>query len=671
MGEATTIIGPSAALPETVPIPIVRLKENWGDEYQWQPDLEFVSCQAVVASEGVGSCTFKRRYGRVKRPFELEGALREPRYLGRAFVQINLLHPDGSGPGIFVGQISNDARDMFDTGDPDDLTREATGVQRWIAYDAHRVLQRINVSKSIWLDGGSEKTLGWVPGINNRDEFRLLVGNRSKEKSGDTFIYGGTEVWSNYDYLEYLLKRFVEQSGGPTWAIAGQYEALQNMKDNLRFRDSQTVADYVAQLVPITRGIDWVISSTAAGFEVYVYALANSQWSFNDATLPENPRRLELPAPMLGNIRSLRIVESIDNAYETVRVVGNRIVTCCSLDFPTASLERKWTDSLEQEYLAGTGTPADEPQEHDLARRNPRFRPVFQQFGMPDALDLGSIKAAPFIDGVGALDPAQDADHQTTVRRTLRWIPLREGFDYSTDPAKDLSPAGHENDFLPCAVFVFLETGFQGQPGLYLTCEENGIAVSAADKDWGVWLTASPNHQLARNHFAGGAPTATGFLDHDYTTLVATIAFESDQRVVLEYEVPRPSGFVTDGSVLEIRASDAELWYLAPNTKVGIAPDGTLQESGASARILRDDTPRMAEIAAGALARYIYSRSRARIVFANLFPWFGLIASIVDQIQTADGAINVFAPLTSIEWRAEATGDDPGVSTILRTGFAR
>jgi adenylate cyclase class 2 len=126
-----------------------------------------------------------------------------------------------------------------------------------------------------------------------------------------------------------------------------------------------------------------------------------------------------------------------------------------------------------------------------------------------------------------------------------------------------------------------------------------------------------------------------------------------------------------EDGIMEIEVPDAECWYLAPYTVVGVADgkeDGgyqppTLKTSGTSARVLRNDRERLCTVMAGAIARYQYSRARAEIQVKGYRPWGALVGQVLTLIESGGDEQTVGAPITSISW---ANG-----STTIRTGFAR
>jgi len=675
----TIIIGPgSMPLPVPVAAPVVQIKAKWSDEWQTRPELELVRVTAMAAGQDLGSCELRRRYGIVKQPCEATFATVGPADLAMWWVRIRLLI-DGAAQTIWIGRLSGQAREVHGS------DAEPSGYQCWVGYEPLHLLQRIHVGRSYWRqeDGNHYglQELAWIPDMNGRDERKMIVGNRSQSKFPDdegTYVYGGHQLWTHREAAEYVLARFVEWPelpDGPQWRLSGQADLLAKITDTVSFSTTQTAAEILHELIPNRLGLDYRITpfcddtGEEVGFEVQVYVLTAEDWQFGGQTLLRNPNVVQLRASQAIDAENLTIVKTFEQRYDRIRILGKRIVVCCSLEGAVTNPQKptllpKWSAALEAAYRAGTGTPLDSGEEHDAARKTDRFRPVYQAYGAPPGWDLNASSAAPALDREGKLKTGEFSNWQNRVRRTLSWLPLREGYDYSKEPPADNNLADHEPDFLPPAVWIFDPDPEEG-PGRYVLSDQAAIAVSVPHNDWGIFLNASPNHLLALNHWEGQQPEPADTETeprYDHQKMVATIAFESDQRLVIEKVLP---GAGPCGGVLEIEADDAEFWYLAPQTVLMLNPAGQLVRSGDQPRILRDDSPRLAMLMAGALARYWYSRGRSVITVKGLLQWSGLIGQILTVVEEAGATLDIQSPITAIEW---VGGKNP--STTLRTGFA-
>ncbi len=692
----TTVIGPTAAsFPVKVTPPIIELKYGWNSDWLVWPELILDRCSLSASAHDLSSAQFHLPYGSTKYPWESGRSTRGPVDLTGYWVRVRLVGPQGWQT-IWMGQISGQAQDVHGSaGTP-------SGVQVWTAYGPEQILRKIAVSRSHWSVGGVEKNLGWLPAMNDRDGRSTFVGNRSAAKIGDppkfTYTYGGTSVWTHEDYLDYLLSRFVDDraQNGPRWWFGGQTDLLAEMSETIRFGREETVASILGKLISPSLGIDYRVvshdgnpndSADYGGFEIHVHALVAEEYSFAGATLPRNPNLVRVYSSQTVDNLHTRIVRSTEQSYGRIRLVGERIVVCCSLwgdDAPGipnlgGPLHAKWDFMVETAYKAGTGEAGDSAEDHDDARQQPEYETVYARFGAPGDppwnFNWGS--AAPLLTTAGELEPfnpatnetiaATTADYQTTVRETLTWLPMHEGVDYSVDPPVDSNPAGYEAELLRLMAWVY-----DREKKKYIPVEAAGISLSVPRFDWGIVLTASPAHLLAYNFWAGANPTNTD-PKYDYNQCVCTIAFRSDQRFEVVYQVgPALNPPHIEGELV-IPVPGAEFWYLAPLTALSL-PDADAHPfevdrlSGPSPRVLRTDAARMAAIMAGAIARYHAERARAEVQIASLVPWGGLLGQILSVIEESGTTQTIQAVITEVSWEA---GEDSAPSTTIRTGYAR
>jgi hypothetical protein len=670
-----TVIAPATQIPSRAYAPVIDIKQRWTDDWGYDPHLELVRAVAVAGSHDLGSCELKRRYGILKQPFDSDHDVVPPVSLMGWWVRLRLLGEQGLET-VWVGQISGEPRTIHGS----DLV--PSGVQTFMAYEAQQMLRKRSVSVSYWREAATTRRMEWVAGFNARDPRRGLVGNRTAEPFEGAYHFGGTGLWSRYDAAEYILRWFMTDQDhadpdddGPAWRLGGQVELLSGATDSIALGQAHTVAEVMRKLIPRELGMDYVVIPLADGFEISIYALTAVNVSFGGASVPKNPNQVTIRAASSREMTQAHVAVTRDQAYDFVRLVGARVVVCCTL-FGTAadapegsenSLVPQWTSALETAYKAGTGTPADAPFDHDQARKADIYRPVYRLLGAPQTWDHQDGAAAPNVsdDGevetveVGGIQVPVPADYQGQVKHTLPTLPLREGWDYSTDPPTLVAPAGQDDDFAPPAVWIYDEDAAR-----YVLAEEvegANIGVSVSGTTLGVYLSVSPNYLLALGHFDSAAETVD-FPTYDYAKIIATVAFESDQRLTLEFPTAVDD---SKAEVKDIEVPDAEIWYLAPNTVVGVNPDGTLAMSGAEPRVLRNDSARVAPIMAGAMARYWQSRGRAEITMKGLLPWSSLLGQILTAVEEATDTHPIYAPITAIEWSGAANH-----TTRLKTGYA-
>lgn len=656
-----TVLSAVEGIPIPVHAPIVEVKADWGDDWVFTPELEMVRMTRAAAGHDLGVCELAERYGEVRQPWDSDYQTVGPVDRIGWWVRVKLVGPQGETV-QWIGQISGRGAELHG--------REnlPSGWSTWVAYEPLQILRKKGVHESKWLRGSDLITLGWLPDMNGRDARRLLVGNRSASKPSspddDTYVFGGTELWNRRQFAEYILHWFVDDSdgGGPAWRLGGQASILEQITDSLTLGNAMTAAEILRKVIPLSMGVDFrAVPWGETGFTLEVFSLAAEEAGFAGSSLARNPNTVEVITDNASDLLKAQVVETGAHLYDRIRVLGRRIVVCCTLnaglDAPT--LIGKWDAGLETAYKAGD-PDGDEAAEHDAARRADKFRPVYQLYGAPDDVDLAAIGAAPAFDADGQLASTDGAAYQRLVRRTLSWTPLREGYDYSADPPVNNNPTDYEPEMLPPAAWVF-----DPASGHYVAVEKAGISISVVQTDWGVFLQASPNHALALNHFSGAASTDDDPV-YDWTTLLVTLAFESDRRIYLETQVAEGGG--RNGGAptrLDIEVADAECWYLAPSTFVGTIPPGQLRDSGGAGRVLRNDTDRLALVMAGAIARYRNARARASLHLRGLLPWGDLVGQVMSVIQSGGETQRIQAVITSVEWLG---GTQPQM--MVRTGYA-
>jgi hypothetical protein len=683
-----TILAPGAPNPATAVAPIIRVAPTWGAEWiTVGTRLTLEDLRVCVASEGHAVATLHNRYGTMKLPEETAfGAARDALQFNGWWVQVYLWGPGGLQL-AFMGRVFGEERRMM--GNAPDAPAGANvrrGLQTWTAFGATLELERAPLREAIHLVGAEERTVGWTPGFNKRDRRGLLVGNRSATTiASGTYAFGGDEVWTRRQAIDYVLKNFAQvDENGPEWSVGGQTELLDVDLEDVDLDAVQSVYDVLRLLLPRSAGLDWKVipaidGDEVVGFEVHVMALLAVDVSFRGTTLPKNPNTLEVVVGRSIDLVDARISRDSANRYSTVRLVGARVLVCATLrgtelagDLASSTLRKRWDSALETEYKLGAAptVEADENAEaHDSARRADRFRPVYQRFGAPAPWSRDP-NVAPALDGEGNVLEGEAADVQEQERSTLSWIPLREGLDYSTDPATDENPAEVEADFRPPLV-IGSDQAAEGALGgqRYAPVDALGVGVSVQKTDLGVQLHAHPNHKVAAGSFntQDSGTSESEFQPEGNVeairpeSIAATIAWRHDARLVLESTVPDG-----DGSVIELAAPDAELWVLAPDTIVDVDAQGSPKTSGPTLRVLRNDADRLALRMAGAIARYCISRARASLTYAGLKPWADLVGHLLTVTDDAGDTQQVQAMVTSVQ--IQAGNGSP--RTIISAGYA-
>lgn len=650
------IYAPEYLLPKQCPAPYVMISDSYLGPWYEEPRFTPLHASVCAGGNDIGQAVFVSRYGMLRYQWESAHTARYAGGLIGKWIRVGLFLEQGPVT-IFQGIISQETREVA-SGQSQNLP---TGTQQWVAYEAGYTLQKRMIDTSFWRVLSVTRELDWMPAFNARDRDNLLSGNRSASKHDGCYLFGGTSTWTRRDVAEYILTT----SMGSDWRLTGQVDVLDAVSDVIPSQWGNTVFDALRDVIHPSLGVDFRVIPRDDGFDIDVYALISEEVSWETASLPINPRSFVFHTADFADAYDVTISRSDDRSYGRIRVVGNRIVTCLTLygikaaqaaqtgagAYVGESLVARWSAAQETNYKTPPGSEPDE------ARKSETVRQVYRQFGAPVDWDFDAGRAAVQCDSRGVLS-GYSTDFQRSVRETLSWLPIADGYDYDTDPETAETATSAERVYLPAAVWVYDEA-----TGRYLPCEEAGMSLAILYTDWGVHVGASPNHILALNHFSGADESATEPV-YDYERLVATIAIPSDARVSLEWtDTDDP----TDG-VLLIEDSGAEAWWAAPWTVWR-----TDQETGqlkflstVDGRTLRNDIDRLALKMAGAIARYYYERARAQVTMHGLFPQTDMLGSVLSCVDEGGDLQRIQSVITQVAY--DFTGTP---RTTISAGYAR
>lgn len=710
------IVTPSViSFPPQVIAPFIQIKPTWQDPWFTIPQLIPTSMTTAVSAQDLSRLVFHRRYGSVMDAYQTDfPADRLDGDLTDWWVRVQQYSITArTTQTVWIGRISGDDATKFMT------PAVPAGVQQWVAYGPGQIIRKRAVGVSYHVKLGAIVAAGWVPPLNDPENSEL--GNRSfgsvpwpaTPAPRNVFLYGGDSVWNYRQYIEYLLATFLDENVpvGPEWYLTGELAPLEQLKAPVRWGATQTVYQMLRRLIPLEAGLDYTIrridnrtpsqgpNQPEAGFEVFVFAVSRFPAVFAGFTLPGNNN---LDAMLAGTGKDLspppRIVTSYDRKHKRIRLLGRRIIVCCSLWGANApdkaqvpgntigvppfvpggpatnpSSVKKWTFPIESEYDTSSSAKSNDESDQDEHRRQDKYRDVYASFGAPDDWDMNGGTANPWVDWVGMLrldDPATPnneaaAPFQQTLRNTLPWIPLKRGEDWTkitttggVDRGEATDVDDHRAEYQKPIAWLFDPNTYS-----FLDSATLGIGVQPQRFDWGVTLQCSPNHIMGDNHFVGVSATQPRY---DWEELAITFAFESDQRYTMEWA--HPDATAKDG-VLEISV-DAELHYLAPNTIVAAPfPDSTpaVVLSGNSGRLIREDRQLMGVTMAGAITRYGFGRNRAIITSKGLLPWHDLCGHILVAVSQGAQRHPIFGPITGVTWNMALNGSP---STVIRAGYA-
>jgi hypothetical protein len=430
MMPATITTPSSLAFPPQVIQPVVQIKPTWVSYWMSTGQLIATDLSTASAGQDLSRLVFHRRYGYVRDTYQPAFTSRFPLDLTDWWVRVQV--PVAGAPDmqtVWLGRISGDDTTMYAS------SAVPAGVQQWVAYGPGQILRKRAVGKSYHDRDGVAQDIGWVPPLN--DPTGSELGNRSDNQIDGSFLYGGEMVWNYYQYVKYLIVRFLDESatGGPEWTLAGQAQALYFLQDPIRWGTTQTVYQMLRRLIPLNRGLDYTIRTIGsrtpsqgpnipeAGFEIFVYATQKDSVTFAGFTLPANPLIIPLDAGTATDLSPPpNVVTSYDRKYKRIRALGKRIVVCCSLWAAKApdkaqvatsglpgvpvyvsgaaatlpTLVKKWGDAIQAEYDTSSG---NNEADADTYRRQAKFRDVYSSLGAPANWDM----YFPWVDDVGDL----------------------------------------------------------------------------------------------------------------------------------------------------------------------------------------------------------------------------------------------------------------------------
>lgn len=659
--------GDVATLPLVVQAPIIQTKAVWTEDWATNPELRLERCSVQTAGAGTGEIVIRRDYGKIRFPHTDEVATTPPIDIDGHWVKLLLV--GASGPEVsFVGKIYSERRKI------DPVSSDVSGAQTWIGYGGKRLLEKRLISTSYWYQDAQVQTLGWMPSFNIRNEQSDLIGNRDDTLEGtaptQSYLFGGTTLWSRYDMLQYLLARFLNSdASGPTWTIGGQFLPFQDMTEAIEIpRDVNTIESMIRLIIPLELGYDYLIAPTEtdndSGFEIHIFALQLDEISFGDATLPVNPNVVSIDSANSIDITDIDIETTNDHTYREIRIVGQRMVVAFSLFGADASIDEttmvpRWNTALDGSYESAGDR--EDGRLADIWRARDRWRNTYAIFGAPTDWDFNSGQAAPVIDDGGEIVLASDGNWQNQVRKTLSWLPMREGYAYAgIVPTKQNAANSISADYQPPKAWVFDEDASK-----YILAEKEGIHVSALANDWGLRLDASPNHVLALNAFDPDVYPTGVAPKFDPERIAMTIAVESDQRLVLTHTVDSAP---VDAGTFEVSDPTAALWWISPGTIVEVTSFGNFSMVRAGGMVVRNDAARLHFRMAGLIARYGRKRVRCQLRVKGLLPWATLTGQMLGMVEESGKAHRVASPITGVQWVVGSTGQSS--ETIITAGFA-
>jgi hypothetical protein len=356
--------------------------------------------------------------------------------------------------------------------------------------------------------------------------------------------------------------------------------------------------------------------------------------------------------------------------YDQVIGRGHPLGACFSIgDGRGHTVVADWSLDLQNNYIsAGASSDAYASATDDYskyiiiedARRDPKYHKVFRYFRLSDqfAGTIGSTVVCPDPD-----EPDLPTAFWFPGLKFLDKTPLLTEHDYETVDPEDIVDHTIASSFPEyLSPFAVIDSG----SGKFVALEATGrrrdlttLQLLAGGESWSASLkmqdhapgfivtTNAPQHVIASQEFTpvNSIDAARWPPELDWHTIVCTVFCEFDQQAEAKYPTD-VSGVTADFlRRLVINVPNARLDYLAPNTVIGINPDGTLKTS--SGGYVRDDTKLLKDVAHSAFAWYGQTRRALTVTRRDL-----VTDKQIGQLITTIGAagVQINSVITKIEF---------------------
>lgn len=655
----------------------VMAKLSYSDRWQYVPYMVPVQCVDVAAPE-VGYADIRYDFGLIKREDTTSFLYATTYGLLDCYIQIMTQYEGYAPQAIWTGIITDDQTAA-------DRPGFASGEQQIRAYHLSHLLDRepiANARTETPAADGTTQTIGWVPTFNKRSEIGLsLAGNRTEEPAEDgVYVFGKDgDLWTNLDILEYLC--YYHKPANLDIQFAGQTNLLEQTVDLWDF-EGYTLWEAINKLVDRKKGVGFYPWSAGDGYlYLYIFSLTERDIQFGSATLAANPLQTfyEFPSsrPYTHLTGEIPFRKTTVNQYDRLVIRGKRAKVTGTFSLADDTLEKGWTQDLEDDYVTAKGT---DEQENDRYRSLDKFQGVFSRFTVPNEWDGkvgdgdGGKKVSMRLRALndGTMEPRKTGPLYMVDKTFLRENPFQSGKDYGSEPPTDYNPAEQEPEFQPLlAIAKKVPDGEQVVNAFYILdrldeslADSSSASVRPTDKRLGVEVAFSPRHLFALGHIEeGGATGSEPVLD--YEKLLVTATFESDEcpQIIVENFAGNASESV---KTLVLDIPGVEYWYVAPGTVVDVDPDNEtkLLRYQAESPFIRgeEDLAKLEAVAAFITAWYGVRRQAVQIPIKQV-GLFVQIGTLLTDIRNANLAEQVRTVVT-----ARKTDFIAGV-TVIETGY--
>jgi hypothetical protein len=597
----------------------VDIKTLWSDEWVTRPNVEPLNGSAAVG--GIGQFQFRVRYGQVKHPGETSITTKDYTEIGRDWIRVKI-SPYGDDDVIFMGRIESDLRSP--TGP---VASAPSGVQVFTAYDGAQILNKTVISRSVietgastWQNYDTLLPFNMYPGGKNLIKNMSPNNRTSGGITHRTFIepvLSGSGYWTVANAIKYLISEFVGGSGDdevdPLWQVTIPSGQLTDIIEPVAMPAKASVLELINQLIGRRFGWVWCVLPTTNGFNFKLSTVTASAVTFEGVSVPANPDVLTVSTSD-PNV-TMTIERSQVQQVGKIRVIGKPMVVVRSFQY--------------EDDVSDTMNIIDTQENSRVVSKN------FIAYILNNALWNGDL--LPTVNDDGTIDTTTLGPVPVMDPGTMTQIPVKAGHDYNGDgPPDDLL----ESDFQP-PILIYKDVDNKYR---YFT-DFTAASMYTLPTDIGIQIRDYPDSDSTA----------------DFKWYM-TVAFEAAQRIQCLYEV---AGATASDGEMVIEVEDAELWYLAKDMIYGYLDDLSDIAKLTDGVEIRNDRDKLYRVMAGAIARYVNARAKARMTFKGLWTYQTSLGKILGAASDATDIATIAAPITSVQWQFE--GD---YMTTVSTGFS-
>lgn len=619
---------------------------SWVNRSYIQP-LEGVEC----AGPQIGRMSFKFVFGRIKREDRASFIQEYDMELRDHYIRVLKLDANGVSV-LWTGVI--DAESLKPGG-------AAAGYEKFEAFGLCHLLDREPISSADVEDGnGNVVTVDEVPVANRRYEHGpCLYGNRSADVASDGayFFSPDAEKWTFRDLAKLALA--YAPSNGPTFELGGQDDVLDQFVGVVQI-SGMTPWRLLNYLIGGNRGVGFVPHVSGQTVLLRVFTTVDTPVTIGGITIPANDYKINIDLDGAIDIDSPELIWSVATKYERIEIRGGHILSCFTISHADGTLRQGFTNAAATLYKnAGGGSDSDI---NDGFRNDDLLSEVYSKHRMLKTWDGmagtgdgsgGKLPALPICDEHGDVKVQSGTAFFPMGKCFEEFIPIEEGKDYTVDPP---SAAGQPDDVEPTYHKPFALVK-EPDANRYHFVEKPGPGFEKAAADFGIYprdmafkVEAKPRHFYGKGSFeVSPAPAAYDSVNEplfSWEKVLATVALRTGQQLKL---VATIDGFDSSTDLSRTKLIDipeAEYWYCVPGTVIGINEDLTLSRYAGSG-ILRDDSVRLKEVAAAALAWY--GRDRAALTLSvRRIEVIAPLGSLIMGVMTGQYKRNVNSVVTSI-----------------------